>query len=331
MVWLRFAASAVAVAVAGIAAATFGDAIAAHTRLGRFLFGTLLLAAGTSLPDLIAAFEALRLGVPNLAAGNMVGSCLVDTLILGLLDLFTRRTRLLHRVAISHSLTATLATLMLSLAIFFVLAPLRWQWGGFDLESLILVAVFVTGTRLIQVQARATPEPAEVEAQAPRVSLPWALAAFGGAAALLLLAAPALVESAQDLSRQTGLGAGFIGLALVPLVTCLPEAVSSVTAVRLNAYDLAVGNLFGSCVDNVAVLALASLFFSGGPLFNAISPGFVVVGVLAVILLQVALLGTLARLEWRPLGIEWDAALIVMLYLAGLYLVYRQGILLTSR
>ncbi len=331
MIWLRFAASAAAVAAAGIAAAAFGDAIAAHTRLGRFLFGTVLLAAGTSLPDLIAAFEALRLGVPDLAAGNMVGSCLIDTLILGLLDLFTQRTRLLHRVAISHSLTATLATLLLSLAIFFVLAPLRWQWGGLDLESLILVAVFVAGTRLIQVQARATPEPAQAEAEAPHVSLPWALAGFLGAAALLLFAAPALVASAEALSHQTGLGAGFIGLALVPLVTCMPETVSSVTAVRLNAYDLAVGNLFGSCVFNVASLALVGLLHGGGSVFGAISPGFVVVGVLAVILLNVALLGTLARLEWRAFGIEWDAALIVILYVGGLYLVYRQGILLTTR
>ncbi len=329
MVWLRFAASAVAVAAAGIAAATFGDAIAAHTRLGRFLFGTILLAASTSLPDLVTAFDALRLGLPDLAAGNMLGSCLVDTVILGLLDLFTRRTRLLHRVAVAHSLTATLATALLSLAVFFILVPLNWQWRSIDLESLVLLAAFVGGTWLIQAQARMTP--AAAEAELPRLRLPWALAGFCGAAAVLVLAGPVLVASADTISRRSGLGTGFIGLALVPLVTCLPEAVSAMTAVRLDAYDLAVGNLFGSCVDNVAVLALASLCFSGRPLFNAISPGFVVVGVLAVILLDVALLGTLAQLEWRPLGIDWDAALIVILYLAGLYLVYRQGILLTSR
>ena len=112
--WLRFGASAVAVVVAGVLAARAGDAIALRTGLGRALFGTVLLAAATSLPELTAAISAVRSGLPELAAGNMLGSILLDMLFLGVLDLINRPGQLLHRVAITHSVTAAVATLMLA-------------------------------------------------------------------------------------------------------------------------------------------------------------------------------------------------------------------------
>ncbi len=327
MVLLRFALSALATIVAGILVAEFGDTIALRTGLGRFLFGTILLAAGTSLPELIAAFNAVAAGVPDLAVGNLLGSSLTDMFFLGLLDLAIRRRRLLHTVAITHSLTATLATLLLAAATFFILVPLGLQVGTVDLEGLVLVALFLGGVRVIQLRARAEAAGGRAAAEAAtRFSLPVAVAGFAGATALLIVAGPVLVGAAEGIAVETGLSVGLVGVTLLPLVTGMPDLVSSIAAVRLGAFDLAVGNLFGTCVFDTFVLGLVSLFFPGS-LFTTISPGFVTVGLLAIILVNVALLGTLANLEWRPLHIEWDAALIILIYLAGTYLLFRQGLL----
>ncbi|MCL6432066.1 MAG: hypothetical protein K6V36_14590 [Anaerolineae bacterium] len=323
---VRFVLSAVAVIAAGIATARFGDVIAVRTRLGGLVVGTVLLAAGSSLPELVAGYNAVRLGVPDLAAGNLLGSSMVNIFLLGLLDLITVRTRLLHRIAITHSLTAALAMFMVALTALFILLPLRVEVAGVDLEGVILLATYVGGTRLIQRQAQlAVPAPA----QEPQPGIPLAQAVLGLVAAflLLLVAAPGLVGSAEEIARRTGQAVGFIGVAVFPLITCMPELVSSIEAVRIGAYDLAVGNLFGSCVFNMTALAMISFLTRPGSLFAAVSPGFVAAALLVLILISLALLATLGRTEVRVLRLEVDALLIVAIYLGGLYLLYREGLL----
>ncbi len=325
MIYLRFALSALAVIVSGLVIARSGDVIAVRSGLGRFLFGTILLGASTSLPEVVTGFNALRIGVPDLAVGNNLGSCLTNMLLLGILDLLSRHGRLLHRTAINHSLTSALASLLIASATFFIIVPIDLQLGTVDAEGLFLIALFVGGVWLIQRRARAGIRPAEAEPSL-RISLPVAIVIYVAAAALLLVAAPVLVESAEVIADQTGLGAGLIGVAVLALVTSMPEVVSSIVALRIGAYDLAVGNLFGSTVFSIFVIGLLSQFYPG-LLLSAVSPGFVAVGLLAILLVNWALLGTLANLEWRPLGIEWDAAIIILVYLAGTYLLFQQGLL----
>ncbi|MGQ9683010.1 MAG: sodium:calcium antiporter [Anaerolineae bacterium] len=329
--WLRFGASAVAVVVAGVLAARAGDAIALRTGLGRALFGTLLLAAATSLPELTAAISAVSSGLPELAAGNMLGSILLDMLFLGVLDLINRPGQLLHRVAITHSVTAAVATLMLAAAALFILVPLAGRASEAHLDSVILIGAFVAGMRLVQVQARGALPGTEVEPEARCWPLWLGLLGFAGAAALLILAMPVLVSSAAQVAAATGLGVGLVGLLLFPLITGLPDLASSVAAVRDGAYDLAVGSLLGTCAFNVFALAVAGLFFAGGSLFGALPAGFAVVALLGLLLIDIALLGNLGRLEWRVLGVEWDALLIITVYAMGLYVLYRTGLASVAR
>jgi len=215
--------------------------------------------------------------------------------------------------------------------VLFILVPLGLQALGIDLESLIILAIFVGGTRLIQRRAALGPVPSEEVAASRHLPLLWAGLGFAGGVAVLVLAAPSLVGSAEAIAATTGLGTGFIGLALLPLVTGMPELVSSITALRIGAFDLAVGNLFGSCVFNTFALALAGLLFQPGSIYAAISSGFSFVGLLGLILINIALLGTLARPERRIRRIEWDAILIIVVYVAGIYLLYQRAPLLSAQ
>lgn len=75
---------------------------------------------------------------------------------------------------------------------------------------------------------------------------------FLAGAAVILVAAPQFARSAKGIAEVTGIGATFIGTWLVGFSTSLPELVTSLAAVRLRAYDLAVGNLFGSNALNMS-------------------------------------------------------------------------------
>ncbi len=112
MVWLIFILSSALLVFAATKLAEFGDVIAERTGLGRLFVGTLLLAGATSLPELLTSINALSQGVPDLAAGNFMGSNMFNMALLGVLDMVGRQARVLRRVAMRHALTAGLAILL---------------------------------------------------------------------------------------------------------------------------------------------------------------------------------------------------------------------------
>jgi cation:H+ antiporter len=327
MPWLVFTGSSAVIVVAAIKLAQYGDAIALRTRLGGMFIGTLLLAGATSLPELLTTISSLSQEAPNLAAGNLLGSNMFNMLVLALLDLFYYQARILRRVAMHHALTASMATLLIGLATFFVLADIDVQIGWLGLDSLLIIITYVVGVRLIQSgNLGAANEPAS-EAELPGVpSLRLALIGFSLAAGALAVVAPWLVSSSKDIAQITGLSTGFVGTTLMAMVTSLPELVTTIAAVRIGAFDLAVGNLFGSNMFNVFALGLADLFYQPGRFLGIIDPTFALVGLLGLLLTSLGLIGNLARLERRLLFIEVDALIIILVYMGGMWLLYTRGI-----
>ena len=63
------------------------------------------------------------------------------------------------------------------------------------------------------------------------------------------------------LSEQTGLGASFIGATLLASSTSLPELSTTITAVRIGSYDMAVANIFGSNLIMVALILPADVAY----------------------------------------------------------------------
>jgi cation:H+ antiporter len=325
MVWLQFLFSAAIVVAAAIKLAQYGDVIAVRTKLSGMFIGTLLMAGATSLPELLAAINALAINAPNLAAGGMFGSSMFNMFILAILDLVNQQARILRRVAMNHALTASLANLLLGLIIFFVLADVDAGIGWVGYDSLVIIIIYVAGVRFIQVQGGRPPSdlPGD-EAQIP--SLRRAVVGFSVAAAVLVLITPALINSADQIAETTGLGTGFIGATLLAITTSLPELVATIAAVRIGAFDLAVGNLFGSNIFNMFAIGLTDVFYLKGQFISAIDPAFALVGLIALALTSLGLIGNLARVERRLLFVEVDALLILIGYFLGMWFLYTRGI-----
>lgn len=327
MAWLVFAGSSAAIVLAAMFLARYGDAIAVRTKLGGMFIGTLLLAGATSLPELLTTISSLGQGVPDLAAGNLLGSNMFNMLVLALLDLMYRQARILRRVAMRHALTASLATLLIGAAAFFIMAGLEARIGWVGLDSLLLLVAYVAGVRLIQSgNLAAGTEAAAEEVPEGVPTLRRALIGFFLAAGVLAVVTPWMVRSSKEIAEITGLGTGFVGTVLVAMVTSLPELVTTIAAVRIGAFDLAVGNLFGSNAFNVFALGLTDLFYLPGRFLGAIDPTFALVGMLGLLLTSLGLIGNLARVERRLLFIEVDALVIILAYLGGMWFLYARGI-----
>ena len=326
MTWLIFVGSSIVLVGAAIKLAQYGDVIAVRTRLGGMFIGVLLLAGATSLPEMLTMINSFRVDAPGLAAGNMFGSNMFNMFLLAVLDLLNQQARILRRVAMTHALTAALGSAMIGLAIFFILGDVDLRLGWMGVDSLTLVLVYVGGIRLIQSNGQASSTVVELPQAGPAMPLWRALLGFLAATAVLVFITPYLVRSSSEIAEITGLGVGFVGTTLLAMVTSLPEMVAVVAAARMGAYDMAVGNLFGSNVFNMFALGVADVFYTPGRFLGAIDPAFALVALLGLLLTNLALIGNIARVERRLAFVESDALLILLLYVGGMFFLYLRGI-----
>jgi cation:H+ antiporter len=295
--------------------------------LGGVFVGTIFLAGATSLPELIASISAFREGFPNLAAGNFFGSNMVNVVLIALVDLINFQVPLLRRIAVSHALTAALTTVLMLVAIIAILGHVDMAIGWVGLDSLLLIVLYFGGVWLIQREGQAQVATATAIEPGPEFpSLQRGLIGFGLTAVGLVLVVPFLVNASSGIAAITGLGTGFIGTALLSVVTSLPELIAALAAMRMNAFDMAVGNLFGSSVFNMLALGLADFFYTDGRFLEAIDENFVMVGLLGLLLTNMALVGNLARVERKFLFIEIDSVAIIIVYLLGMYFLFLRGV-----
>jgi cation:H+ antiporter len=320
-----FLVAASAVVLAGTLLARAADAIAHHTGIGRLWVGSVLLAAATSLPELMIDVSAVRLGAPDLAVGDLFGSSLANMLILAGLDLAFPRKRVLAQATLDHALAACLAISLNAAAALLILVRFDASAGGISAGSVLLAVAYLAGTRAVyrQVRRGGVAESA-VPATTGRtaLSLRGAVARFAVGALVVLVAAPVLAAAARELAALTGLGQTFLGTWLVGLTTSLPELVSSLAAIRLGAFDLAVGNLFGSNAFNMLIFPVLDLAEPRGSIFAVVDPGHVVSGISAVVLMSLGLAAIVYRAERRFAMLEPSSLLMLLAYALALAALY---------
>jgi cation:H+ antiporter len=327
MIWLQFALSAAIIVVAAIKLAEYGDAIAYRTGIGGLFVGSLLVAGATSLPELLTMVNAINLRHINLTAGDLFGSSMFNMLLLGVLDILFFQRRILRRVALKHALTASLGTLLTGLAAFFILADIHLPIGWVGGDSLLMMGGYVAGVWLIRRNPVVGHEEGTTrEARQGLPSLRRAAIGFVTTALVLVIVTPSMVRSGSGIAERSGLGDSLVGIVIIAVVTSLPELVAMVSATRLGAYDMAVGNLFGSNVFNMFALASADVVYAEGSFLAAVDPVFALAGLLAMLLTTLGLVGNLAQTERRILIVELDALLLILSYFAGVWLLYTRGV-----
>lgn len=329
---IEFAVCAAVIIVAGSFLTKCADALADLTGLGRLLVGSILLAGATSLPELTVDLSAIRMGLPDMAVGDLMGSSLFNLLILAVIDLLHHsRGRLLSRASAGHALAATVSIALAALAAAGILLgkrPQQLTLLGVDVICLALLVVYVLGLRLVfydqRVSATEGTGPSQEVLMPPgkRMTLGRAATGFVIAAVAILVAGPFMAEAAGELADLTGLGGTFVGTTLVALSTSLPELVASLAAVRMGAFDLAVGNVFGSNAFNMVLLIPLDVAYQQGSLLAAVSTNHVLTCLATIVVTCVAVAGQLYQVERRTKLIEPDAFAVMLLICGAIGLLY---------
>ena len=325
---LLFAGSATLIIFSGAYLARYGDALAELMGWGRLWVGTILIASATSLPELITNIAAASRDQPGLVGGNILGSNMANMFVLAMVALIwgggARFFR--HSSAPQHRFLCATAILLTSIAIVLGYFHMGVSLLSVGLASVLIFLLYLMGMRLIYKSLPRRTAKAEVGPRddgLPSLRKAWIF--FGLASLGVIIAAPTLIFSVEEIAEITGLSVSFLGVVAVALVTSMPEASTTIAAVRLGAVELGIGNIYGSCAFNIFILAVVDPFYRQGVVVERLGSENLAAGLMALFLMvlglhQIALRGNSQYLPAVPVLVA-----IVLMYGGGLYMVYELG------
>jgi len=333
LVWLKFVLCLVIILFAGIKLARYGDAIAEKTGLGRLWIGLVLLAAITSMPELVTGVSAAAVvGLPDLALGTLLGSCSLNLFILALLDIFHQRTPVLTEASPGHVISAGWGILLMAIAAGTIFAGERVSGlalGWLGILSIVIFIAYLLGMwrmfryeRSRQLLAATATSPKYDEFTTRTVYIRFALAAAAVIAAGIWLA-----FIGDEIGETTGWSDTFVGSLFLAITTSMPELVVTMAALRLGAIDMAVADILGSNMFNIAIIAPVDLSYTQGPILSLASSSHLITAAVVVVMNLLVIAGLRFRQRRKVFKVlSWYAPVLIVIYIIGAYALFGSGL-----
>jgi cation:H+ antiporter len=328
--WLKFAICVALIGVAGPALTRNGDIIARLTGLSRSWIGLVLLATATSLPELFTGVSAVTVAdAPNIAVGDALGSCVFNLTMLVLLDELSREEPMYRRIDQGHILTAGFGVILIGAAGAFLLLSqnaLSFQFLHVSGYTPFIVVIYLVAMRAAFVYERRIPPSPELAKTESGMSLRTAALRYSAAAAVVVVAGTWLPFVGREIADVMGWKTTFVGTLWIAGATSVPELVVTVSALRLRAVDMAIGNLLGSNLFDILILAIDDIAYGKGPLLSAVSPAHAITAFAAAIMSGIFIVAMLYRPQTRLGGtIGWVSLSLLVVYLFSSYAIYLLG------
>lgn len=227
------------------------SSIAKTLKVPVVIIGLTIVAMGTSAPEAAVSITAGLNGNNEIAFSNIIGSNIFNLLVvLGICSL-------IKPLTVESRIVKTDFPFLLVITLITMLFAFDRTIGLID--GLVLVAVLILYIVLMVRSAmknKVTEDDESIKVRHPAVSILFIL---GGAVAIVL-GGNLVVNSASDIAASFGLSDTLIGLTIVAVGTSLPELVTSIVAARKGQTGLAIGNVVGSNIFNIAfILGISSV------------------------------------------------------------------------
>lgn len=331
---LIFSVAAGMVWIAGTRVAGYASQIARATGIGSGIIGLVLLGGITSLPEIAVGVSAAYSGTPALAVNNLLGGIAMQKAILAGVDGFIGKEALtviaatpglLLQGAFSTLLLVIVAVAIVTGDYLFGGAGL-WAWAILLAYGFSVWKISVASSRLpwqlrngVQpVQEPAEPASAQGERPMGRVVTGTIVAAL-----VILTAGFALSSTADAIADQSGLGANFIGAALLALATSLPELSTVIAAMRLRRYEMAIADIMGTSMFNVMLIFLVDAVYRGPPVLGLAGDFSLLAALLCILMAMIYLIGLVERNNRTIARFGVDSLVILAVYAGGMVLLFQ--------
>jgi cation:H+ antiporter len=246
-------------------------------------------------------------------------------------DFLHRDEPVYRRASQGHILSAGFGVILIGFAGLNVLigntlgTPAVWHVG---IHSPIILLLYVFAVRTVfQYEREQYRDLAEAaSSRYPGMKLRDAVVGYIVAALAILVAGTWLPFAGVRLAEVMGWHSTFVGTLFVAGATSLPELVVTIAALRIGAIDMAISNLLGSNLFNIAIIAVDDLFFLPGPLLSHVSRIHAVSAASAVVMTGIVVVALLYRPRTRLLRtVGWTSLGLFTLYLLNAYVLFLHG------
>ncbi len=300
--------------------------LAAATGMGEAFTGAIFIGATTSLSGIMASATAAWHGEASLAVSNSLGGIAAQTLFLVLADLLYRKANLEFAAASVENLMMSVQ-LMLLLCILLIAFNLpHASFLAIHPASLLLVVVYLFTVKLLidthekpmwlpRMTQGTVRESAHNrhERSAGQSNLKLFIN-FGVCALAVAVAGWLIAGSGMAIVEQTGWSAGIVGGIFIAVATSLPELVVAVTAIRLGALTLAVGDIVGGNAFDTLFIAVSDFFYREGSIYAAITDTEKLWLGSAMLMNSVLLMGLMYRERKGIANIGLESVMILVIY-----------------
>lgn len=321
LIWIQFLVCVLLIGVAGVRLSRHADTIAGLTGLSRNWIGLILVATVTSLPELVTGLSSVTVAkAPDIAVGDVLGSCVFNLAILALIDVSYRQGAMYALASPTHIMSAGFGIILQAgagLAMLLTAQGMMPKFAHISAATPVIVALYLLAMRALYQRERYSPqEPAQ--GAVVGATLKTALMGYGLASAVIVGAGIWLPLVGVELARVMGWSNSLVGTLFVAFATSVPELATTWGALRLGAIDLAIGNLLGSNLFDILILAVDDLAYLPDSLYADVSPVHVVSALTASMMSG----AVVVALVYRPVSRVWHIASWASLALLGLYLLH---------
>lgn len=251
------------------------SSIAGNFKVSKMLIGLTIVAFGTSAPEFAVSVKSILSGNGDIVFGNVIGSNILNIL------LIVGISAIIHSLNVKNStvkkelpitlLMTSLFAVLISDSLFNIKDTNQFTRS----DGVVIILFFTVFVYYLISMMRNKIDEESKEKYLP-LGKSFAFTILGVVA--VILGSNLVVDSASYLAKALGVSQKMIALTVVALGTSLPELVTSITATRKGEYDIAIGNIVGSCIFNIGVVIGIPIALFGG--VSHISFNYIDVGVM---------------------------------------------------
>lgn len=326
MIWLKFIISAAVIVLAGIRLTKYTDYLSDALNLGKLWIGAVLLGIITSLPEAVTSFIAIvTLDAADLAVGNLLGSNCINPMLIVFMDVMYRQGAFTNIIQINRShmfgaIFAIVLTLIVGAEIALSAKMPVVHLGKWTPATFLIIGLYFYGMWLLSKKTDAPEEEAVATDHLPSLGTIWMNILV--CAAAVVVAAMFLTNAADVIAEQTGLGRTFVGSIFLAFVTSLPELVVSLSALKLGSFDLAIGNIFGSNMSNMFILAVGGFLYKGDLMLSSVAQTHLFTVLLSVTLCFIGIKGIQWNNKRSIVNLGIDSIIMSISFFLGAWILY---------
>ncbi len=242
----------------------YADNLSKTSTISKAVIGGLLLAGVTALPELITCTSSILLKNPLLSLGNILGSNLFNIFITALLDIIFIKKIYTTKTTKTNYLTYLILIINYLVIYMFIQEKINITILNIGLPTIIIIILYFIYIKLLPKNKE---EQIQIDLK-PIKNIKGKLLITS----ILMIASSVLLTTFVNNIAQShpSFSSGSIGAILLGITTSLPEVITFYTLISIDNYDLALQDIVGSNLFNLAILSFADIIYKTSPIYNII-------------------------------------------------------------